>query len=289
MSLTSIFTHPRYQELQTRLKEDFPKPYFGLTGEMDAPPRTENYSTIGTAFDYLFRFYFQHRYPETTEESWLAESVISRFKDSGSITSFEGKNRRKRTIYNIIKQQLNEARQYYQEFLKTGIFKDDLLRSTILMAQLDCIGRSSYYPPELGIYQLEDVEDLKALTDLLNLNPSTRKIKCYPNPTFGEGTRLMFGADADFIIDDTLIEIKTIIRLELSRRTLNQLIGYYVLSLIGGVADNKNARPIKRISVYFARHGQIWDVSIEELGSKEKFEEFKDWLINFMKRFGRLV
>ncbi|GAH16716.1 unnamed protein product [marine sediment metagenome] len=47
MSLTAILRHKAFQELRTKLKEDFPKPPFDLTGELLAPPRTKNYGVNG--------------------------------------------------------------------------------------------------------------------------------------------------------------------------------------------------------------------------------------------------
>lgn len=49
---------------------------------------------------------------------------------------------------------------------------------------------------------------------------------CYLNPTFGS-TR----SNADLLIDDRLIEIKTVKNLVLDRRHLHQLVQYYILLL----------------------------------------------------------
>lgn len=45
------------------------------------------------------------------------------------------------------------------------------------------------------------------------------------NPTFGEASALVGGADADFVIDHTLVDIKTTKYPELKREIPHQLVG----------------------------------------------------------------
>lgn len=286
MSLTSILGHKAFQELRTKLKEDFPKPNFDMTGDLLAPPRTKNYGGIGTAFDYLLRFYLEHKNPTAVTKRWVAEGAFS-LVDSLSERSngtlyFEGKRVKSKDFRDKVSVQLDEARQNHETFLKTGKFTDKLFRSSLLLSQLDVIFRAGYFDPNFGNYNPEDVKDLKGLTKLINDKHFVSKKKCYFNPTFGEGSMLVGGADADLILDDLLIDIKATKHLKLDRDYVNQLIGYYVLSLIGGVSTNKRARPIKRVGIYFARHGQLWTVPIKELGDKRKFDDFKDWFIEYV-------
>lgn len=285
MSLTAILRHKPFQELRTKLKEDFPKPPFDLTGKLLAPPRTKNYGGIGTAFDYLLRFYLEHKYPKAATECWVAEEAFALVESLpekiNSTIYFEGKALKAKDFRDKVGKQLDEARKNHENFLKTGKFIDKLFRSALLLSQLDIIFRAHYFDPKFGIYNSEDIKDLKALTKLINDKHFVAKKKSYFNPTFGEGSMLVGGADADLILDDLLIDIKATKHLTLDREYFNQLIGYYVLSLIGGVSTNKQARPIKRVGIYFARHGQLWTIPISELGDKKKFDEFKDWFVDY--------
>ena len=94
------------------------------------------------------------------------------------------------------------------------------------------------------------------------------------------------GADADLILDDILIEIKVTKKLELRREYFNQLIGYYLLSLVGGVNGNTDIKPIKRIGVYFARHGYLWQIPLSEIAPQKTFDEFLVWFADYVKRTG---
>lgn len=287
MSLTSILRNKDFQELRTKLKNEFPKPDFDLTGDLLAPPRTNNYRSVGTAFDYLLRFYLEHKCPKAVTKRWIAEDAFelvgNLLKRSNMTLYFEGKRLKLKEFRNKVAIQLYEARQNHKTFLKTGKFTDKLFRSTLLLSQLDVIFRAGYFDPNFGIYNPEDVKDLKALTKLINDKDFVAKKKCYLNPTFGKGSVLVGGADADLIIDDLLIDIKVTKHLKLDRDYINQLIGYYILSLIGGISTNKLVSPIKRVGIYFARYGQLWTIPIKDLGNKKKFDDFKDWFIGYVE------
>jgi hypothetical protein len=92
------------------------------------------------------------------------------------------------------------------------------------------------------------------------------------------------GADADLILDNVLIDIKVTKHLKLEREHLNQIIGYYILSLIGGVNENPHDKPIDTIGIYFARYGALWVVPVKELGTAAQFEAFKEWFISYLMK-----
>lgn len=286
MSLTSILEGKTFRELRTKLKEDFPKPTFYLSGDLIAPPRTKNYGVVGTAFDYLLRFYLEHKNPEAVTKTWVAEGALSEldrlFKKQSRSYFFGGRILESNEFKNIVNSQFIEAKKDYESFLKTGKFNNQLYRSSLFLAQLDVVFRASYFDPKFGIYNPEDIMDLEALTGILNEDLFPVKEKCFFNPTFGEGSKLVIGADADLILDDLLIDIKVTKFLKLPRKYFNQLIGYYILSLIGEVSKKEEDRTIKRIGIYYARHGKLWTVPIKDLGDKQKFDDFKEWFVNYI-------
>ena len=84
------------------------------------------------------------------------------------------------------------------------------------------------------------------------------------------------GADADLVIDDTLIDIKTGKHLVLDREIFNQLVGYYVLSCIGRV-DNCPRGAIKQLAVYYARYGVLHRVKVTDFVVKNRMPAFIKW------------
>ncbi|GGR17932.1 hypothetical protein GCM10008957_33360 [Deinococcus ruber] len=82
------------------------------------------------------------------------------------------------------------------------------------------------------------------------------------NPTFPASGRFG-GADADLIIDDLLIEIKATQHLRLTATYLNQLTSYLVLDRLAGTTGS--GLPIRRLGVYYARHGLLQTFAVREL------------------------
>ena len=57
-------------------KDEFPLERITLKGDIKAPPMTKHYSLVGTAFDYLLRFYLEKENPNCVTEPWVAESAV---------------------------------------------------------------------------------------------------------------------------------------------------------------------------------------------------------------------
>lgn len=76
MSLTSFI---KEKPVSNKLREYFPKPNPNLKAEIIAAPKTENYSLIGTAFDYLFRFWLRKEYSDVNKRKWAAETALEYF------------------------------------------------------------------------------------------------------------------------------------------------------------------------------------------------------------------
>jgi hypothetical protein len=91
---------------------------------------------------------------------------------------------------------------------------------------------------------------------------------------------LVGGADGDLIIDDTLVDVKTTKHLTFEREFFNQLIGYYVLSWIGGI-DGCNGGKINRVAIYYARYGVLHRVSLSDCYRPSDLPKFLRW---FQKR-----
>lgn len=69
MSLTSFLN---IKEVKEKFLEEFPKLFtFRVKTPLLAPPLTNNYQLVGTAFDYLLRFYIKLLNPNAIESSWV--------------------------------------------------------------------------------------------------------------------------------------------------------------------------------------------------------------------------
>jgi len=110
--------------------------------------------------------------------------------------------------------------------------------------------------PDQG--QIDEVVRMFGLVTWDAFDPSERMLL---NPTFGRGSDLVDGADADLVIDDLLVEIKTLKKSALHAGTIRQLVGYAVLANTYGVMGDTGT-PITRLGVWYARSGEFisWDL-----------------------------
>ncbi len=267
MSLTSFLRDNA--DVRERFRQEFKKPKFLAKNDIVAPPLTTNYSTVGTAFDYLLRFFLQHLNPNTIDKGyWVAELAVDLLDEDAKLYAKGGKI-------------VSRAKKDLRDFLNNGQMSDALMESALLLATLDPIYRAGLGHEMIGVVHKDDIQDLKNLISAVNKRTFTAKRLCVINPTFGSASDLVGGADADLVVDDTLIDIKTTKKLTLERSALNQVLGYYVLHHIAGVGELNPKPAITKVAIYFSRFGCLYVVPLSELVDSTTFPKFVQW---FQKR-----
>jgi len=279
MSLTSFLNN---KDVKERFRQEFAKPKLGEKKELLAPPRSKRLSLVGTAFDYLLRFRLQRLNPEAIRQQWVAKEAILRLSigningatydiDTGTI---EGTND---PLVDKAERYFNDAWIEHERYIGTGKLTDSLIRSTLRLAQLDTYYRSGYIDENFGRTYKADIDDLRQLLDLVNLEQFRAERLCMLNPTFGDASRLVSGADADLLIDDTLIDIKTTRRFELRREYFDQLMGYYTLYKLGGIGGLTPIPEITKVAIYFARYSYLRVFELKDIIQVATFPDFIQW------------
>ena len=219
---------------------------------------------VGTAFDYRLRFHFT---PCRVKDfvAWQGAALLRRLDPST-----EPALARFFSNLDILATKLSPAGQVLEE-------DDERLLSAycIILAQIESVYRTRgrwlpHLPPaekgrarpgEEPLLQLapdavvEDVVNLsRSASDAMSpLIPyvANGSLPYHPNPVFA-GSSAIGGADADFIIATTVFELKTTKALDAAavRNALLQLLGYSLL-------DYDDEYEIRRVGVYFARHGWV--------------------------------
>ena len=274
LSLTSFL---KIKEVKEKFKEQFEMPSLKLEGEMLVPPQTTNYSLVGTAFDYLIRFILEYHNPQAITSSWVSEQVPE-FLDKIKIIGDKEKGLEVISKLKNFTQEINDfAREQHKAFMDTGTVNGKLLHACLLLAQTDVIYRTG--KPHKGYGEVEegDMDDLFELMKTINIKDFVAKEYILLNPTFGEASNLVGGADADIIMDGVLIDIKTTKYLTFKREYFDQLIGYYILSKIGGIDGVKEKPEIKELGIYFSRQAKLVKFSVNEVIDDEKLDEFIEW------------
>lgn len=169
--------------------------------------------------------------------------------------------------------------------MKEGRLSEPIIRTAIYLAKIDPIYRANYIDSKLDSIDAGDVQDLKNLINLVAESQFSSKKLCVLNPTFGNASNLVDGADADLIIDSNLIDIKTTKFILLNEQDYHQLIGYCILSNISDV-DGVGKVKIDRPSLYFSRGGTFLSLNartsksfILHISNKE-FREFVKWFVH---------
>jgi hypothetical protein len=260
MSLTSLITHDK--ELRDKIRHSFSRPKLDKTKPLLAEPHTKRYTLMGVAFDYILRFYLENINSNCIKpDKWIAEHAIDLLKHD------------KKTYKKGI-EIINQVKELKDDFFKTNEISKELIRQTIRMSYIDPVFRSGMGAEYIGTDAEEaDIEDITKLISLLDKDLFSSKDICLLNPTFGDASRLVGGADADFIIDDKLIDIKTTKSLDLKLDDFCQVIGYYSLNKL----DKSSELEINKLGIYYSRFGYLLLFNINDLISEKSLAEFIEW------------
>lgn len=278
MSLTSFITE---KDVRAKLRTIFPSSPIQLEQRPMCEPLTNHYTLVGTAFDYLLRFSLQRLHPHAVDQPWVAE--LAAMKHQYAFAEMYGKNRAEQAIHIV-----TEAKQHHLHYLQTGILTQELLDSTLLLAQLDPFFRAGKLDEAFGIIDGRDRDDLAHLFAIIPFEQFVSRSVCLLDPTFGS-SRLVGGADVDLVLDGMIIDIKTTKFLQFKRAYIDQLLGYYLLYRLGGITGMPEKHVISHLGVYFSRHGYLYTLPIEQLASEATLMEFSAWFAHRARQTTRTI
>lgn len=247
-----------------------------------------NKGEAGTAFDYLLRFYTEYLNKDKTilKTKWTALSALKmlyweiyeRKAEYSKEYYWGGEKTTPDLFYKTILSELENVNDNYQSIIKTGEFTPDIFTSCLFLARLDVYVRDSFnLVQNFGVYKVEEINELKKLIGVVPKADFVARGSCILNPYFPK-----FNADGDLVIDETIIEIKTVDKIELKADFKYQLLFYYILHLINGVNGNRDYS-ISKLGIYYSRFGILYTVPIKEIGSEKAFESFKKWYLSTLR------
>jgi hypothetical protein len=264
MSLRAVLDN---KDVRARFSQEFIKPKFSLKKGILAQPVTKHYALVGTAFDYLMRFYIRRINPKAMVREWVAELSLKELQ----------RDLINNNQLSMAEKMLCEAKEAYSDYIKSGIMNRGIARCTLLLAQLDIYFRAGIIGKDFGTVDDGDVDDLLNLICLVNPDSFRAKELCILNPTFGKASQLVGGADADFVIDNLLVDIKTTKKLEFKIEHFNELVGYYILYKIDGMPDVPVEPKIKKLGIYYSRYAELYTFPVAMIIEENKFAPFKEW------------
>lgn len=283
MSLTSLVSQKT--TVRQKLADWFPKPRLPLDGALIVPSVAKNRSLIGTAYDYLLRFHLERSMAHATGPRWIAYAALNwlneRELDGGVMVGDDLCE--VADVAGLMSLFILDAEDQRERFLKSGRVTKKLIQAALNLAHCDVLHRIGWLDARFGEAAGDDeVAELRSLIKVTPLDKFTDCETCLLNPDFGVGSTRIGGADADLLLDDTLIEVKTTINLQLRVETWRQLIGYAALNEHFPIGGGHEPRPIRNIGIYFARHGVFKTWPLRHLVAGDRFAEFAVWLASYV-------
>lgn len=230
-----------------------------------APPNT----IIGHAYDYWLRAYVQrlnHQHKEKSGYDLTASVTVKMLSSSNT------------ELHHSFEQIITRRNQYIKRMKEDD---EQLIRDCMVLGNLDVYYRAGY-APEHGFHTIseDDIEDLFRLTEVTKQVASffTVQDKLLCNPEFGLASLLVGGADADLIMDDTLIEIKTESSFGYRAAHVRQLIAYYLLSRLTPSFD----ADINKLAVFNPRYGRFNYLEIADIEKEVDMDNFMDRFVTII-------
>ena len=215
MSLTEFV---KDQTVREQMNEMFPNQGDQARESIKAEWQTNHYTLIGTAFDYLARFWLRRNTPEAHSRPWVAE------------TSLELAEEHFPEVAGDVRDAIDRAKDERDDYIDTGTVTRPLVESALDLARIDGIYRGGRPPKDLGEYDDGDIVDCIRLVEVLDGRDALDGDEVYLNPTFGLASTFVGGADADAILDGTFMDLKTTGKATFKADYWRQLVGYLVLA-----------------------------------------------------------
>lgn len=208
---------------------------------------------MGTALDYAMRAGFAARWPELCETSgkeaaeWAAQAL----------------ERVDAQVAERCRAQVTADLALLAELPPEGL-PDDQAQACMRLSYLEVIARqpkfAARYADQVGRQaEAESVVELQALFELITWDAFAPDRYVALNPDL---SAMGLPADADLVLDDLLLEIKTTKSRKLQLNHVRQLVAYAVLIRHGGWG--RGPVPIERVGIYYARSGELLCWSLAE-------------------------
>jgi hypothetical protein len=259
MSLRTFIEKKEVSALLSSYVKVAPTPGF-VPPSLLAPAQSMEYRLVGAAFDYLMRTLVERMNPGCQRTAWIASAALLFFRED--LEEIDSK------LFTLAKECHDRALLAHKQYLSDGILTEGLLLGAIHLARIDRVFRDG--PEHLrkewfALAYPREMADLRRLYEIVPREKFQSQHQCFLNPTFDLASKLVKGADADVIIDDCLIDIKTTKYLRFKLADLHQIVGYYILYLLSGKSTRRPLGEIKRIGIYFSRHAFLHTLDIEKI------------------------
>lgn len=226
---------------------------------IQAPPMTDHYALVGTAFDYFVRWELERRNPMAKDRDWVATTAVRDILP-GMVASKLCPGDVALTYRRIVENALDFHAMWVADrrFGNMPRPKVEAAAKLVLgLAKIDPLFRTGTLDPDANVFDRPDVTDLVNLYETAPWEQlgGVPNVPLLLNPDFGRWSERLLGADADLVVDRTLVDLKTSKYHDITKH-LAQLVGYYALGeLYRG--DNPDYPVVESAGIYWCRHGYL--------------------------------
>lgn len=266
MALTNLMQQSEVKAFLTPLIR---VPRLGHGWNLVVPPVAATSSRIGTAFDYALRFGLEARGAGKHRSATIAEQGVERLPKK-----WRGPGHKR----------VSGALSALRSIPPTGDLPAAAARASVVLTGFDLAfrpGRTDEVRREPVPEEIAEIQSLYAIVPWEELRP---KRAAFLNPNFGAGSHAVGGADADLVIDDLLLDVKTIRTTELSSQYVLQVIGYALLANRFGIDGDGSGTQIERVGIYYSRTGRIFSVPLCDVLERREHDRVTDYLVGAGRR-----
>ncbi len=268
LSLVHFVEAPRMRDaFKSALRKDWPRPAGMRDWPLLVPVPGNRASSSGSAFDYLSRFRLLRMGRERDGLSvrdfrWVAEDALA---ELGARPGWRDMHLRHSRHMEVAKRLVEDWVAGFDDVYARVVDVAQWLSRLDLWVRLD-----DRLDPERRRWIDPAVrDDLFALDKVfVEADPFAGASNVLLNPRFVGGA-LVDKADADYLADDGVVELKAVGEAAFKAPFMRQLCGYAVLHNLHGGVDlldgTAHVEPVSRIGVYFARHGRRVDIDLSDL------------------------
>lgn len=270
MSLTSILRSPTTKAfLKGKVRNPGLRPY----PEVLVPPGTGSPQRMGIACDYAVRAGLRERFSATANV--MAQKILLEFLATED-----------EQLIGLSDRLVVALEAYKSVEVADGGLRQDAAAACLVFATFEAMHRSGWgdwagLNLEVAPAEVSELQELYALVPWDRFRPDEALLL---NPEFGEGSMAVGGADADLLVDDTVIEIKTRAKQALNLDTVRQLVAYALLANRFGPDGSSEEVRVEKIGVYLSRAGHLHAVPLDEALKPAYAEEVLDFLLQAARR-----
>lgn len=281
------------QSVRDQIATQFPNPGSDVTTAPDVEHASYEHSLLGQAFDYLIRIWLESQCTEVHDPHAGGRFGGDWTTTLGYTPSYNSRDVEWELTPSDEKEGINDALERAdrkrEQFLKTGMNVNDAIDAALVYSGLDLDIGFEDGTIQANSFADDVVTELQELFHLVREHSELIGDSVIISPTFGERSFILEG-HGDFIVDRTLIDVKTTEEPSFKPQYWRQLLAYYVLNdvhreLIASEVDTRAEEvpypDLTTVGVYFARFGELQTIDMADyLQPRAEYERFRAWFVD---------